>query len=171
MTRRTEILRAHGLSAALPPGWEGRIYRRKDNGDGGDTRPVFHASTYSLRSEAGGEGGDFGSTVIPMLGLADVFVSIVEYAASPNAEIFARRTGVPRRLRPEDFHPSVMQRLVPGMAGCQLFFNESGRAFCLYAVVGSYADVKTLCDEVNSLLDSIDIAPLIHDTTAPGEAT
>jgi hypothetical protein len=163
MSRRTEVLAAHAISAALPRGWEGRIYRRNDNGDGGETRPVLHASTHSLQSEATGEGGDFGSTVIPMMGPADVFVSIVEYGAPPTAEIFARRTGVPAPLRPSDFHPSVMQRLVPGMAGCQLFFNASGRSFCLYAVIGSYSDAGPLCDKVNQLLTSIDISPLTRD--------
>jgi hypothetical protein len=154
------MLRANGIAASVPAGWEARIYRRQDNGDGGSTLPVFHASTISLRSGSGGEGGDFGSTVVPLLGPTDVFVSIVEYAASPSATIFAGRTGVPHPLRPDDFHPSVMQRLVPGMAGCQLFFNASGRSFCLYAVVGSFADVATLCGKANALLSVIDIAPL-----------
>jgi hypothetical protein len=171
MTRRTEILRAHGISAELPPGWEGRIYRRRDNGDGGDTRPVLHASTYSLRSETGGDGGDFGSTVILMMGPVDVFVAIVEYAEPPTAEIFAGRTGVPAPLHPGDFHPSVMQRLVAGMAGCQLFFNESGRSFCLYAVIGSYADAATLCAKVNAIIGSIDVSPSVRARSSGGDGT
>ena len=71
-----EILRAHGIAASVPPGWDGRIYKRKENGDGGSTLPVFHASTLSLGSGSG-EGGDFGSTVVPMLGPTDVCISIV----------------------------------------------------------------------------------------------
>ncbi len=147
----------------MPAGWDGRIYRRKDNGDGGSTLPVFHASTYSLRSESGGEGGDFGSTVVPMLGPSDVFVSIVEYGAPATARIFSERTGIPGPLQPPDFHPSVMQRLVPGMAGTQLFFNASDRAFCLYAVIGSFADAGTLCGKVNELLASVEISSLVHE--------
>ena len=43
--------------------------------------------------------------------------------------------------------------------GCQYFFNEGGRAFCLYAVIGSYAQRAALVPKVNAVLATVKIAP------------
>ena len=73
---------------------------------------------------------------------------------------------MPRTLTADDFSPTVMQRAIPGQAGCQFFFNEGGRAFCLYAVIGSYAQRATLVAKVNAVLATVQIDP-----TATGAPT
>ena len=52
-----------------------------------------------------------------------------------------------------------MQRAIAGQAGVQYFFNEGGRAFCLYAVIGSYAQRAALVPKVNAVLATVKIAP------------
>jgi hypothetical protein len=51
-----------------------------------------------------------------------------------------------------------MQRTLPGFGGLQLFFNEQGRAFCLYAVVGSISAVSATAEIFNPVLDTIEIS-------------
>ena len=80
--------------------------------------------------------GDFGTGAVETMGEQHVFVSLVEYdAEEADRPLFAAR-GFPR-LTVRDFAPNQLQRRIAGQLGCQRFFTERGRAFCLYTVLGS----------------------------------
>jgi hypothetical protein len=52
-----------------------------------------------------------------------------------------------------------MQRAIRGQAGVQRFFNDQGRAFCLYVVIGSFAHRQSLVTRVNQVLATLTIDP------------
>ncbi len=142
----------HGLGVVTPRGWEVQIFRRADDGDGSTAWPVLHAATIPLPSQR----GDFGAGAVELLGDHDVLVSLVEFEPqSVHAPLFSRR-GFPRP-RPSEFHPEQLQRTLPGQSGCQWFFNENGRAFCLYVVLGGHAQRVRLVPRVQALLESITV--------------
>ena len=114
----------------------------------------MHVSTIALPTDI----GDFASGAVDQLQVDDVLVILFEYeAASAPSRCSGGRAC--RHLTADDFSPSVLQRTIPGQAGCQFFFNEGGRAFCLYAVIGSYAQRAVLVDKVNSVLATVQIEP------------
>ena len=180
-------LAAHGVAVTPPAGFEGRVFRRPAFGevavsaaDGVPAPPaeipgvVVHVSTIALPPDV----GDFASGAVDQLHADDVLVILFEYdTTSVTQPLFGRR-GLPRSLTADDFSPSVLQRAIPGQAGCQFFFTEGGRAFCLYAVIGSYAQRSTLVDKVNSVLATVRIEPAASGgpaktpaTTAPAATT
>ena len=162
-------LTAHGVSVSPPAGFEARVFRRPAFGevaasaaDGPPAPPaevpnvVVHVSTMALPPDI----GDFASGAVDQLQVDDVLIVLFEYeAASATQPLFARK-GLPRALTADDFSPSVLQRAIPGQAGCQFFFHEGGRAFCLYVVIGAYAQRAVLVDKVNAVLATVQIDPL-----------
>jgi hypothetical protein len=166
-------LAAHGIEVSLPTGWEGRVFRRPAAGDvaasaadgppapdGETTHAVLHASTIALPLGI----GDFASGAVDKLGATDVIVVLFEYdTASIDTPLF-KSVGLPRTLAADDFSPNVMQRAIRGQAGVQQFFNDQGRAFCLYVVIGSFARRQQLVKQVNEVLATLTIEPL--DATA-----
>jgi hypothetical protein len=160
-------LGAHGITVTLPPGWEGRVFRRPSAGEvsateadgpsappGETTHAVVHVATIPLPVDL----GDFGSAAVPDLGPDDAFVMLVEFdPASVSQPLFAR-AGVPRSLENTDFSPQVMQRRIEGQAGAQIFCNEAGRAFCLYVVIGSYRNRSRIVPRVNAVLAALDVS-------------
>ncbi|MEP7019048.1 MAG: hypothetical protein ABI808_00240, partial [Pseudonocardiales bacterium] len=52
-----------------------------------------------------------------------------------------------------------LQRRVAGQSGFQHFFTQSGRAFCLYVVLGSHQRAAALCPEVNAVLAPVEVMP------------
>ena len=57
------------------------------------------------------------------------------------------------------FSPQTMQRAIAGMAGAQHFFQEAGRPFCLYVVVGSWRTRGPLVSPADRVCASISISP------------
>jgi hypothetical protein len=171
-------LEAHGVAVALPPGWEGRVFRRPaagevaaDSADGAAAPPgetthsVLHVATIPLPPGL----GDYGSAAVPDLGARDAFVMLVEFdPADSTSPLFAAIRGVPRKLRADDFNPKVMQRVVAGQAGAQIFCNEAGRAFCLYVVIGSYRNRDDIVPTVNGVLATLEISPVGADASGKG---
>lgn len=171
-------LTAHGLRSDLPDGWEGVIARRHDRGDGnrggdpdrvpqgrvpGRVLPTLHAGNFALPRSR----GDYGSGVTHRMTSRDAFVALVEFGTDEaDSPLF---TGAcPRRLALRDFHQRTLQRALPGQVGSQCFFNEGGRAFSLYVVLGGRprrrTDARTrhsrlprLVEEVNGVLDGLRI--------------
>lgn len=147
-------LRAHGIAAALPAGFEGQIFRRPATG-GVVSRPVAQFATFALPSQV----GDFGGGVVDRMGPLDIFAVLFEYGPeSLGATLFARQ-GMPRHLGAGDFRPVTLRRGLPGQSGTQWFFTESGRPFTLYAVLGSHAARAQLVPRLNTLLDGVAVAP------------
>lgn len=141
-----------GLEVEQPPGWEVRIRRRPADADepAARPRPVLHAATVPIPEER----GDFGGSVTPLLGTEDVFVSLFEFdPSSPGTPLFAAQ-GRPR-LTAAGFAANQLQRTIPGQSGVQHFFTESGRAFCLYVVLGSHARRAELVRRANQLVDGL----------------
>jgi hypothetical protein len=87
----------------------------------------------------------------------DILVVLLEYHPDSAGTALFRRAGMPRVLTTDDFSPTTLQRLVPGQCGAQLFFNESGRAFCLYVVLGAFGRRVMLVPQVNELLATLGI--------------
>ena len=171
---------AHGIEVALPTGWEGRLFRRPRDGEVAaadadilgepaapqeTTNAVLHASTIAVPPGV----GDFASGAVDKLGADDIFVVLFEYDPSSTGTELFKSAGIPRPLSAEDFSPNVMQRAIRGQAGVQKFFNDQGRAFCLYVVIGAYARRKELVKRVNAVLATLTIEPL--DASSPTTTT
>ena len=160
---------AHGLAVDVPPGWEGRIFRRSRAGEtqtsevagapapmGELTFAVAHVATVALPIDA----ADYGSDVVETLGPNDVFIVVKEFDPNEAGQRLFSRAGMPRSLAAEDFDPAALQRALEGQAGRQVFFNEAGRAFCLYVVLGGYQRRNQVIAQVNRVLGAIRIDPL-----------
>jgi len=176
-------LAAHGIEVSLPSGWEGRVFRRPAAGevasaDAGlegepaapaeTTHAVLHASTIALPLGI----GDFASGAVDKLGNDDVLIVLFEYDPSSVEQPLFKAAGIPRQLEPDDFKPNVLQRAIRGQAGSQTFFNDEGRAFCLYVVLGSFARRRELVPRVNQVLATLTIDPLdASATTLPPTST
>ena len=171
---------AHGLHAALPHPWEGRLYLRDQPGDtlaapprrllasravraqhpaaygnpGESMNPVLHLANFALPPGR----GDFGTGAVETMGARHVFASLLEYdAEEADRPLFAAR-GLPR-LTVRDFAPNALQRRLPGQLGTQKFFTEHGRAFCLYVVLGSRQHAPALVDEVHGVVSGVVVTP------------
>lgn len=144
---------AFGLSIALPSGWEAVIYCRPPT-VAGTTHPVLHAATFALPVQR----GDFGGGAVEVMGPGDAMVVLLEYHPTSVGTTLFSRTGMPQALSPDAFSPASLQLGIPGQAGVQQFFNQSGRAFCLYAVLGSYAMRYLVVPSVNAALSGIQVA-------------
>lgn len=160
-------LSAYGLSVDAPPGWDGSIYKRRDEGFSNqlatreqrdlhavDYQPIVHLSTLALPVVR----GDMGGGVVSELGPEDVFLVLFEYgAASPDQPLFNRQQGVPWPLTPADFSSSALRTQIPGQVGTQRFFAVNGRAFMLYVVLGSASARFRLVPAVNAALAGVQI--------------
>lgn len=159
-------LSAHGLSVGLLPGWDVRIERRAESSVpapasdwpmGGFVHPVLHAGTSTLPVQR----GDYGSGYVEKMRVNDAFVCLVEFDHEAG-ETAMFDQGAPAALRAGEFHPEAQQRVIAGMCGTQRFFTSNGRAFCLYVILGSWAQRAALVRRVNPLIETIEIEPLHH---------
>lgn len=147
-------LQAHGITAGLPGGFEGRIFRRQAASPE-VACTVAHFATFALPDEV----GDFGGGAVNLMGPDDIFVALFEYAAdSLGTKLFAHR-GMPRPLTTAQFLPYVLRRGLVGQSGSQWFFTESERPFTLYVVLGSHARRSVLVPRVNGLLAGVTVLP------------
>lgn len=145
-----------GISVDVPSGWEASI-----DGGGfpqlstGSVRPtVLHMGSFPMPAER----GSFGSGATELMNTDDIMIVLFEYdPESAGSPLFAEK-GIPRELHPDDFDRQALQHAIPGQSGVQRFFNEGGRAFCLYVVLGSHLDRTELVPQVNSVLATLEIA-------------
>ena len=141
------ILTGHGIRVDLPDGWEGRIYRRPE----GD--PTLHAANFALPPDD----GDFGTGATSAMADDGVFIALTEYDPALAGRGLFSRSGAPASLRARDPNPKGLLRTRPGQSGVQRFFSASGRAFCLYVVVGNRPTPGTLVAQANRVLNSLHI--------------
>jgi hypothetical protein len=171
-------LTAHGIEVTLPTGWEGRLFRRPSAGvvsafaddgppapEGETTHAVLHVATIALPAGI----GDFASGAVDKLGNDDALIVLFEYDPASAEQPLFKAAGIPRTLAEGDFSPNVMQRAIRGQAGVQRFFHDAGRAFCLYVVLGSFANRRRLVPAVNGVLATLTIDEL--DEPTPGSTT
>jgi hypothetical protein len=157
-----------GITVVVPSGWEAEIYRRSpqriDYGDDvpvsrrfqESTRSIVHIANFPLPEKR----GDYGSRAVEIMGDQDVLVILFEFEPGSAGEPMFAADGLPRPVRAADFDPNQMQRPLPGMAGMQRFFNVDGeRAFCVFAVIGSFAARRELAPVVDEVLAGITIEP------------
>ncbi len=162
-------LTAHGIEVTLPPGWEGRVFRRPTDGEvsiaaadgppapyGETTHAVVHVSTIALPPGI----GDFASGAVDKLGPDDALIVLFEYDPASVGEPLFRAAGIPKRLTEGDFSTNVLQRSIRGQGGVQRFFHEAGRAFCLYVVLGSFANRRRTVPAVNQVLATLTVDQL-----------
>jgi hypothetical protein len=158
-------LRAHGIEAQLPDGFEGRIFTRASGG-GAVPYPVAQFASFPLPAQV----GDFGGGAVNLLGSSDIFTVLFEYGPeSVGRRLFARQ-GMPRALASADFRPYALRRGLPGQSGTQWFFTEAGRPFTLYVVLGSHLGRDALVPKVNQLLARVAVAPAGPMPVPPGPA-
>jgi hypothetical protein len=153
----------HGLRVRLPPRWEARLYVRTYTAAGPGAaaygsveesrNPVLHAANFALPPGR----GDFGTGAVERMAADGAFVALLEYDRSEAGRPLFAAPGV-SRLASRDFAANALQRRLPGQLGCQRFFTKRGRAFCLYAVLGSRRHVERLVDEVNLLVGGLVVA-------------
>ena len=147
-------LRAYGIEAPLPGGFEGRIFVRPTVGEG-VPYPVAHFATFALPEQV----ADFGGGAVNLMGVNDIFAVLFEYGPeSVGRRLFARQ-GMPRTLTPADFRPYVLRRGLGGQSGTQWFFTEAGRPFTFYAVLGSHTRRNGLVPRLNGLIADLAITP------------
>jgi hypothetical protein len=153
-------IRAHGISAQLPTGFEGRIFVRPPTV--GPTYPVAQFASFPIPDDT----GDFGSGAVTQMGPYDVFATFFEYGPeSVGTALFARQ-GRPATLSTADFSPTVLRRGIPGQSGTQWFFTEAGRPFSFYAVLGSHALRRLLVPRVNTLIGTVTVSPAVPQVPA-----
>jgi hypothetical protein len=151
------MVRSAGIEVSVPSGWDAEIYSREadfapQSGEPAATRPVVHLGTFPLPPGR----GDFGSGAVEIMRSDDLLVVLFEYGPESAGTALFARAGVPR-VTAADFAPNNMQRPIPGQSGAQYFFNQSGRAFCLYVVLGAHARRHELVPEVNQVLAGLRI--------------
>ena len=143
------IVGGHGIEIDLPDGWEGRLYRRRG------AYPVLHAGSFALPH---GD-GDFGSGSIVAMWDGDVFVALLEYDPALAGTALFAAPGLPLPVRVTDLSPAAFRRRTPGRVAVQRFFNDGGRAFCLYFVlaVGGAINPRRRMREANRILRTVRI--------------
>jgi hypothetical protein len=156
-------LQAHGIETDLPAGWEGRIALRTrptaTNRAIGDPEevpnPIVHLANFALPEQR----GDFGSGAVDLMTDQHVMVVLFEYGPECVGTALFERKGMPRKLTPSMFSASALQRTLPGQAGCQVFFTEADRAFCLYTVLGRQSAATRVLPQANATLTATRILP------------
>ena len=156
-------IQAHGIESDLPEGWEARISLRPTP-TGSDTaignkgeipNPTVHLANFALPEQR----GDFGSGAVDVMGADNVLLVLFEYGPEAVGTALFERKGLPTELTPNMFSSSALQRTLPGQAGCQIFFTEGNRAFCLYAVLGQQSSAARVLPGANAALAGTRIAP------------
>ena len=147
-------LRAHGIAATLPDGFEGRIFVRPQ-GPGESSYPVAQFATFPLPAKV----ADFGGGAVTLMGPNDIFAVLFEYGPESVGKALFARHGMQRSLTQRDFRPILLRRGLGGQSGTQWFFTEAGRPFTFYSVLGSHALSGMLVPRVNTLLAELAISP------------
>jgi hypothetical protein len=153
-------LRAHGIVAPLPAGFEGRIFQRTPGPHGDVPRTVAQFATFPLPDEV----GDFGGGGVTVMGPTDIFCTLFEFGPESLGAARFARSGAPSDLTPADFRTTVLRRGLAGQSGTQWFFTASGRPFTFYAVLGANALAARLVPRVNELLAGLQIGGPVPST-------
>ena len=151
-------LEAHGLSILVPTGWEASITLTHgdspgENGAEGHDHAVLHLANFPLPSPR----GDFGGDVLEVMLPNQIFLALVEFDREAVATPLYRQRGL-ATITAEGFRRETMHRPFLGQAGHQQFFNQAGRAFCLYSAIGSYRERQRLSVGVMMVMASLRIS-------------
>lgn len=150
-------LSSRGIGVDVPQGWDGEIYKRSVGlkalgGEAEHTGAVMHLGNFPLPAER----GDYGSGAVEIMKSDSILIVLFEFGQESASKALFSSPGLPQ-VRSEDFAPHQMQRPIQGQSGAQYFFNEGGRAFCLYVALGSHARRRELVPEVNQILSTVEM--------------
>ena len=160
-------LDAHGISVAIPRGWD--VYIGHPESDeivvpgthrgliprSGTTNPLVHLANFALPPQR----GDYGQGATQLMRSQHIFIALLEHdREAADTALFQQQLEMPR-VRGGDFARHRQVVALAGMAGTQKFFTHAGRPFCLYAVIGSWTARKPLAATVNEVLDGVEIEP------------
>ena len=159
-------LARHGLEVELPGGWDGRIYRRAATQEGSTTRAIMHVANFPLPERR----EDYGGGAVEVMRAGDVLLMLLEFDPEAASTALFANQGMPRKLPPSAFAPNRLQRILPGQAGAQFFFSDNGRAWCLYVVLGSWADRARLAAKAEAILARTTLEQLAGGAGAAGGA-
>ncbi|MGH8959219.1 MAG: hypothetical protein ACRDVK_11175, partial [Acidimicrobiia bacterium] len=146
------LLSGEGITVDLPPGWEGAIGQSTELADGAVRNVVAHFASFPLPPRR----GDFGGGAVDLMEENDALVVLFDYGSSAVGSALFAFDGLPT-INVGDFDRDILQKSIPGQSGVQRFFTVSGRAFCLYVVVGSHIDRSEILPAVQHLLESVRI--------------
>ena len=145
------ILSAAGLVVDVPSGWDAEIAGNPVVG-----RPsILHMANVPLPPGR----SDFGGHALESFPTTGVFVALLESQASEAGTGLFLRRGKPVVV-PGEFSTAKLNKAAPGHVATQRFFTESGRPFCLYAVIASDARLSSGVRSVNQALASITVEPV-----------
>ncbi|MDQ2728190.1 MAG: hypothetical protein M3Y91_10095 [Actinomycetota bacterium] len=177
----------YGITAALPPAWEGRITtlapvapatainRAVQATQAGRAQITARPAAPAPGVAATGETtmpflhlanfplpprrGAFGTGAVELMSGPDTLIVLFEYSADSLGTALFAPSRMPRVLHPGAFNSQALQRILPGQGGYQAFFTESGRAFSLYVVLGSLTQAVANLPAVNEVLAGLRIDP------------
>jgi len=143
------------IGVGIPPGWDVVVARatRASDDSQATSNPLLHAANFPLPARR----GDFGSGAVELMGPDNLFLSLFEFSPDSLGQPLFASEGLPRQIDPDQFNPNALQRAIPGQAGYQRFFTEQGRPFCLYVVLGAYANRRILSLSLQQFLEGLDI--------------
>lgn len=147
------IISEAGITVDLPVGWEGSIRPPATLHDGARRYSVTHLANFPLPPVR----GEYGSGAVDLMTNGDALIVLLEFGPESAGTVLFGKTRPPF-LRASDFSRDTLQQRVEGHGGCQRFFTESGRAFCLYVVVGDYIDRVEVLESINRVLSRVTIA-------------
>ena len=145
------VLSAEGITVELPPGWEGAIGHESILDDGSVRNVIAHFATFPLPARR----GDFGGGAVDLMGGGDVFIALFDYGRQSAGTALFAAAGPPASIDAGHFDRSVLQKPLPLQSAVQRFFTVSGRAMCLYIVVGSHIDRAEVLPAINTFLTSL----------------
>lgn len=156
-----------GISAQIPPGWDGRIMARPNDpghdrstarravpdGNGGIDYPVIHLGNFALPAQR----GDYGSGAADVMTSRHVLIVLCEFGPESIGTALFAPQGLPRHLSVDRFSPDALQHRIRGQLGYQHFFTDSDRAFCLFVILGGRRHAEALCTQGTKILSSMRI--------------
>ena len=145
------VLSAEGITVTLPHGWEGAIGHESTLEDGSVRNVIAHFATFPLPTRR----GDFGGGAVDLMGATDAFIALFDYGRQSAGTALFAANGPPASIEAGHFDRSVLQKPMPSQSGVQRFFTASGRAMCLYIVVGSHIDRAEVLPAINTFLASL----------------
>jgi len=150
------IALGEGIAVDVIPDWDTRIGRTSPATFPTTTsQALLHGANFALPERR----GEFGDGVVETMGPAHVFTALIEYGPESVGKGLFASQGLPRQLHPDWFDPNLLERPLPGHAGLQRFFTDHDRTFCLYVVLGGYAQRAGLVDAANLFLAGITVLP------------
>jgi hypothetical protein len=146
------IISDAGITVDLPEGWEGSIRPPATLADGARRHSVTHLANFPLPPVR----GEYGSGAVDLMTNGDVLIVLLEFGPESAGTALFDKTRPPF-LRASDFSRDTLQQREEGHGGCQRFFTEAGRPFCLYVVVGDYIDRVDVLEPINNVLGRVTI--------------